>query len=594
MNKLTKNGFAVLMTITSLVSCTREPLETITEPTNEPKVVTTNFTARTPETRTVFGAKDNEGYPVLWTSGEVKIMLSYLDADSQHKSHDKQADVTVLNNGLEASFSASFSQEAGQSAFQYYAISPLSSLFSFAPSNNNVNYIIPTSQKPLESSVDESAQILIAKDAGTYNTLQTNIDFTFNHAVAYAKMTLKNLTIPNGATVIDYELTASSDIAGQWTFKNDGSVAVKSGAKTISINPSNMTNGVVWFALAPTDLRGGTLTITINTSDGPILKTISFPANGNAGNFQLGHVSQFSVNMEGLTPSENVVYTLVTDSSELTIGSEVVIAANGNQGWALSTTQAENNRPRTEVTKSDDNLRIENPSNAVQLFTIVEGYSNGTIAFSFMDGNTRKYIYAASSTKNWLRTTTDLNGNSSWIVAITNKEATITAQGSNTRKILQYNNGDKIFSCYASGQQPVYIYKKYTGTTATFSLSDFSGQGQSGTGGSLTATHSPITVSSNKGYCSGSEHVRLYETGTLTICAGEGKIIKKVELTSTNSGDGEYGPSKLSNESGCGIYSVSGNVGTWTAAIDTGSQTSTVTLNATAQFRFTQIKVTYQ
>ena len=86
---------------------------------------------------------------------------------------------------------------------------------------------------------------------------------------------------------------------------------------------------------------------------------------GNAGRFQSGHVSPFTINMKGLTPGENSVYTLVKDVADLTLDSEVIIAAL-DYNFAISTTQNTNNRAQTAVTKDEDG-NIENPSDAVQI-----------------------------------------------------------------------------------------------------------------------------------------------------------------------------------------------------------------------------------
>ena len=430
-------------------------------------------------------------------------------------------------------------------------------------------------------------------------------------------------------------------------------------------------------------MRGGTLKITVNTSAGPIEKTISFPATGNAGNFQRGHVSSFAVNMEGLTPQNDVVFTLVESVSDLVIGSQVILAPNGTTGFAMSTTQTSNNRSRTAVTKSDDQKTITNPSDAVQIFTLEAGTKSGYYAFHCVNGTTAGYIYAASSGNNYLKTQETKDNNASWTNEISDNNATVKAQGNNSRNLLRYNSSRAIFSCYSSGQQPIYIYQKTDGgspvdppvptvnaptfnpnggtfstvqivtitsttegatiyyttdgtepTTSTttsvanggtvtvsssctlkaiatkdgvsstvssadftinsgstysspvsFSASDFAGQGTPSSGGEISVEKNPITVSSGKGYCSGTEHVRIYQNGTLTISAS-GKTITKIQITSTNTSSQDYGIGKLSLTSS-GSFSTSQKVGTWT-----GSSNS-VSFKASAQFRFTDIVVTY-
>lgn len=683
MNYAFKTCVALVFSIAMFSSCTKE----IENKESESNLVTTNFLARSNDTRTVFGDKEDGGYPVIWTEGSVKSVLAYKltkESGSSQEVSAKNADVTVLSGGQEASFNVTNEADPNKSEYKYLAVSPASAYSSYAPSSGLLQVEILDSQTPLTNSVDEAAQVLVAKDPVTYADLQSSISFSFKHAVAYAKMELENLTIPDGATISNYVLTASSNIAGKWNYDfATNTMAASAGKNVITLTGTNVQNNVFWFAIAPADLRGGTLKITVNTSAGPIEKTINFPASGNAGNFQRGHVSSFIVNMEGLTPQNDVVFSLVENVSSLVIGSQVIIAANGTKNVAMSTTQNPNNRAQTPATKSSDLMTITNPSDAVQIFTLEAGSVTGTYAFHCVNGSDG-YIYAASSSSNYLRTKESKDANGSWTISISNKEATVTAQGTNTNKVLRYNSSSSLFSCYASGQETVFIYQKSDGsspvdpqptvnaptfdpnggtfnsatevtvtsttdgatiyytingsdpTTSTtttvanggtvtinssctlkaiavkdgvsstvssadfvinnsgtytspvsFSVADFAGQGTSGSGGQLLVEKSPITVSSAKGYCNGDEHVRIYQNGTLTISAS-GKTITKIILTSTNSGDQNYGIGKISlANSSSGSFSTSGKVGTWT-----GSSTS-VTFNAVAQFRFTDIEVTY-
>lgn len=455
-------ALATAALLASFSSCSQKEMDLLPES----KTVTTHFTARSAETRTVFGSKEDGAYPVLWTTNKgVRVVFTYYDYDKDGnrilKTSPKDATVTVSNEGKEASFSAQYTiTETMEADFNYFAVSPAEAYIGYSE-NNGVNLDISDVQTPLSNSVDEGAQVLVAKE-GPVDEVQTNIEFEFAHATAYAKMTLKDLSIPETATVTDYAITAEG-IAGRWYFK-DGTMSKNSVKNTITINPTNVENGVVWIALAPVDLRGKTFKVTVNTSAGPIEKEITFPESGNAGKFQSGHVSPFTVNMAGLTPGEKEEYTLVTDVADLTLDSEVIIAA-ADYAVALSTTQNTNNRAGTAVTKTSDGNKIENPSDAVQIFKIGNGNTGGTYAFYYNDGDAVKYIYAASSSSNHLKTTTKLDDNASWNISIESGVTSVVAAGTLTHNVLRYNSGTEttpqsLFSCYLSGQNAVAIYKK--------------------------------------------------------------------------------------------------------------------------------------
>ena len=147
-------------------------------------------------------------------------------------------------------------------------------------------------------------------------------------------------------------------------------------------------------------------------------------------------------------------WTLVTDVNDLAAGDQIVIVAK-NANYAMSTTQNSNNRAHAAVTKDGNIITF---GSDVQIMTLEVGNTSGTYAFNTGSG----YLYAASSSKNYLRTETKLSANSSWTIAIaTGGVATIKSTGSNTRNWLRYNstNNPPIFSCYGSGQTDVCIYK---------------------------------------------------------------------------------------------------------------------------------------
>ena len=68
-----------------------------------------------------------------------------------------------------------------------------------------------------------------------------------------------------------------------------------------------------------------------------------------------------------------------------------------------------------------------------------------------------------SSTSNHLKTGT-LNENASWSISIAGGNATIKANGSNTRNWLRYNSGSSLFSCYSSGQADVQLFELVSGS----------------------------------------------------------------------------------------------------------------------------------
>ena len=641
------------------VSCNKE------EVIDASKDGTVRFYANEIKTKTEFGTPDGNKYPTLWTGNE-DVYISLNMANSV------KASVTPTGSNKTADLTpATDITDDGSGNYVFYAVSP-NQVSKINTTYNSWNLEIPANQTPTATSVDEAAQVLFAKES-TGSTFPASVGLNFKHVTAYGKLSFTNLALDPGETVTSVVIESPVNWVGRWyyyvedhdTYKA-GDIAPSSASKVLTITTDKTSD--IWFACAPVDLRTKTIDITVSTTKGTFSKSVTFPSN--RGNFEAGKIGGFTVDMSGVVRAGGVVYTLVDNVADLTLGSEVIIVAAGKD-VSLSTSQNTNNRGEASVTKTTSGGKsvITDPSASVQVFTIENGTKAGTYAFSTGSG----YIYAVSG-QNYLKTG-DLEATGSWGIAITSEGvATIKSVGTTDVRTIRDNSSSSLFSCYKSGQNDVSIYKKngtgsgsitpkvveglsivgatttykvndtynfdgtvnlvysdastesissseytvddsevdmthagtYTVTVkynadnnikdtyditvsaeskAVFSTADYSGQGTSGSGSAITSTKSNITVASDKGYCDGSNHVRVYSGGKITVTAAGGKTIKKIEITSTASGTSNYGPAKLSAASG---YSYSGKVGTWTGSA------SSVTLNATAQFRFTDVVVTYE
>ena len=146
------------------------------------------------------------------------------------------------------------------------------------------------------------------------------------------------------------------------------------------------------------------------------------------------------------------IWTQVTDLSQLSIGTKIVIAAS-SANMALGVVQNLNNRAAVEIEKSanKDTLII---NRHVQVISLEKGYNGRNWAFCVADTG---YLYAASSEKNLMRTQTIVDANASWEISFSNDGvAKIQAMGSNTRRYIKYNVGYNTFSCFETGTVVLY------------------------------------------------------------------------------------------------------------------------------------------
>ena len=155
------------------------------------------------------------------------------------------------------------------------------------------------------------------------------------------------------------------------------------------------------------------------------------------------------------------IFTRIESEDELYDGLEILIL-NENPGKAMGE-QRENNFGSVEVVLSNETATVP----ADDATTLILKGGPGAWSFMTPDG---KYLYAASSNSNHLKTTAtpDDNDNAKATISIDEDDysATIQFQGGNTRNTIRFNpnNNPQLFSCYSisNDQQPVHIYANKT------------------------------------------------------------------------------------------------------------------------------------
>lgn len=320
-------------------------------------------------------------------------------------------------------------------------------------------------QSPAVDNFDPYGDILFSddKDIVTTGDLTDELLLTFNRKVSVNKMTLRSLGA--GEKVSKVEISSDKDLVGYF----DGTDLVPvADSKKIVLSYDNVTvpaSGEFPVYFTCMEMAGHTLTVTVTTDAKTYTKT--FGAGGI--NFALGKFLTFGVTMPaGVAPTST--WDLVTSSSSALAAGDIIVIANNTPDYAISTTQGGNNRAATAVTSVAAGSRIEE-DDAIQQITLEDA---GSSLFYFNVGSD-SYLYAASSSKNYLRsnTKTTVGNDGKWAVSISASSiATITAQGDNTRNIIAYNanNGNPIFSCYGSSSDNIKIYRKTAADNTVWNL----------------------------------------------------------------------------------------------------------------------------
>ena len=435
MKKIFQIAVTALMALAALSGC-RDAEQEVPEASS---VKTVRFHAGAAPTRTAFAEAVDGVYQTLWTENDSDILLSLNYGKAETSA------VTPSADGTTASFEASFDASATSAPYTFYAVSPASAARAISPSRSAWSVYIAAFQHPSALSVDEDAQLLVAKSAASA-TLPGEVDLHFSHLTAYGRIALKNLELGD-ATVSKVDLIFSTPVVGEWYWGEDGTLTANGDSHTITLDTD--ASGDLWFACAPVDVSGQTLKLVVFTDQGNLTREITFPEGRK---FNSGKVARFSVDMAGIEIQGGDTFVLVTDASELQVGDEVLVVSKDGT-YALG---AQQSSYRKEVSVNATGGVIADPGEATVL-TLELGSAIGT--WSFRTGNA--YL-ASTSSGNSLTEVASKNANASWKVTVSSSATLIQAQAGGS-KLLKHNPSAHRFSCYKNSStnvENVVLYRK--------------------------------------------------------------------------------------------------------------------------------------
>lgn len=254
-------------------------------------------------------------------------------------------------------------------------------------------------------------------------------------------------------------------ITNPMTYLNFGTVAKDASVedKTIAVTLTNVASVTATlgganpeaFSISPASLtESGEITISFIGSTAAVASfaatlTISDGTEGAEDKTVSLSLSVEDAETPVLTTSKWVAAT----TADLVDGAEVLITGVKSEVTYAMSTQANNNRTTAAGTLAEG---VFTPGNNTMSFTLVE-QASGKFALRTSNG---KYLYAASSTANQLKTRDAIgeDGKAVWTISIAGNVASIVAncETENWRNTMRFNlnnTNPPIFACYASATQ---------------------------------------------------------------------------------------------------------------------------------------------
>ncbi len=302
----------------------------------------------------------------------------------------------------------------------------------------------------------------------------TQIEFTKNGNYSLGNLSTETGTYTSSTGIWEGDASSVTFNASAQVRLNQIAVTVTAPssavATTTTINvPANFNTDVY------TNTTAGTLTATVKDNENNTISgaTVTWSSSNTdvATIDATGAVTLVAVGTTTITasyagvedeyrPSEGTYELTVTSTapaSTYTLANSIVsgktyiiVGFNGDVAYAMG---AQNNNNRAGVAISVDGTTATGNADVHEVvITALDGDDAGK--YTIYDGG---YLYAASSSNNYLKTEAQLddNDNGIWAISIDqNGVASIVAQGNNTRNLMRFNpntnNGNPIFACYAS------------------------------------------------------------------------------------------------------------------------------------------------
>lgn len=381
---------------------------TTDEPSNEGRKL--HFIVNTAENAVVKSFLDNNldgTYTPMWSKGD-KLAIFVGETTNVTKA------TGVLTNaaqGTTASFGGTITGIPTEGTFKSFAPS---SAFERGYSDGTIGINLASMQKPSSLTIDQSCDILVAKEAGYTADARDKVtvnDLFFKRMFSVVKVALNGPAALNGEKVQKFSLTApegtvltgraainlSTATVEKWTISNN-TVSATYSEDAPFFGGTELENEV-WLVVNPGTIASGAKLTFSGETDGytfskevTLSKALIFPES------QLA-VINLTLADEHCTKKATPAAAswIATDLADITATDEVVITmANGESVYAMTSDKGTSDNPQAVlVTVKDGELSATPADNLV--WNIANDNGNLTI---YPNGQTDKWLYSATSGTN--------------------------------------------------------------------------------------------------------------------------------------------------------------------------------------------------
>lgn len=432
----------------------------------------------------------NDGLHTNWKSGD-KVNLFHAVAGSKTYVAETTA-FEASSDGASVTFTGTLNGGLTEDNYDWYAIYPYNSYIT-TPASTDAGYVtIGSASNASQAQTGNDSKAHLAGTKYPVAGKITGVAKATKPAIPMSHLTsVIAVHVTNGTsspiTVSEISFTGTEDIVGNFYIDFTGSPVVYT-PRTSYVSSTASLNVTSGSAIDPGD--DATFYLAVKPFTAPASETISISVtadNGaqvrnkelaSAANFVAGTINTLNFTYDKAAsslpePSEVTGWYRVEKPAWLAAGDRVVIVNNdGTQ--VMKNVQKSGNRDGVAITVAAEGSykKITTFNDAAQVFILESGTVSGSFAFWCENGdNPSKYIYAASSSSNQLKSQDAKNANASFIATLTEGVGTLTAQGSYTRKVMQFNS--TLFSCYASADYSnISVYKYYGAWTGSTTCAD--------------------------------------------------------------------------------------------------------------------------